>query len=73
MITVFGKGDGAGAPYSSGRSVIRTYFFFIVFVPFKIIDCQRTVYQEKLRGANEEKLNVVIVLYLDYGCAKIYK
>ena len=53
--------------------VIRTYFFFIVFVPFKIIDCQRTVYQEKLRGANEEKLNVVIVLYLDYGCAKIYK
>lgn len=73
MITVFGKGDGAGAPYSSGRSGDKDIFFFIVFVPFKIIDCQRTVYQEKLRGANEEKLNVVIVLYLDYGCAKIYK
>ena len=69
MITVFGKGDGAGAPYSSGRSGDKDIFF----VPFKIIDCQRTVYQEKLRGANEEKLNVVIVLYLDYGCAKIYK
>ena len=73
MITVFAKATAQARPIPLEDPVIRTYFFFIVFVPFKIIDCQRTVYQEKLRGANEEKLNVVIVLYLDYGCAKIYK